>query len=205
MKAYPSIPSSNGNSFYEFDAYIFDKIDGSNLRMEWTKKRGWFKFGTRTRLFDSTDSVFAKAIPLWKNGTGVALEQIAIDNKWQHLIAYAEFWGPKSFAGTHELEDQHHLTLFDICIDKKGILGPRDFLRFCDKLDTARYLGQKRWTRGFVDCVKRGEIEGVTFEGVVGKGGTGHELRRAKAKTQVWIDAVRGRLDPIIAQQILNS
>lgn len=58
MKQYPSINSSNGQSFKEFVADVFDKLDGSNLRFEWSKKQGWYKFGTRHRLFDNTDPVF---------------------------------------------------------------------------------------------------------------------------------------------------
>lgn len=205
MKSYPSIPSSVGNSFFEFKAHVFDKLDGSNLRFEWTRKKGWYKFGTRTRLFDHTDPVFASAIPLWQNTTGAALEKIARDNKWDHLLAFAEFWGPSSFAGLHNSEESHKLSLFDICIDKRGISGPREFLKYCDALEIPRYLGQVNWTREFVASVKRGEIEGVTFEGVVGKAGQGHELLMAKAKTQIWIDAVRGKFDEKTAASLIDS
>ena len=45
MKTYPSIARSSGQSFREFDAHVFEKIDGSNLRFEWSEKRGWHKSG----------------------------------------------------------------------------------------------------------------------------------------------------------------
>lgn len=204
MKSYPSISSAVGNSFFEFKAHIFDKLDGSNLRFEWTRKKGWYKFGTRTRLFDHTDQVFASAIPLWQNTTGLALEKVARDNKWDHLLAFAEFWGPNSFAGLHDPDEPHKLSLFDICINKKGISGPKEFLDYCGNLEICRYLGQVNWTREFVASVKRGEVDGITFEGVVGKAGSGHELMMSKAKTQKWIDAVKGKFDEATAAKILN-
>lgn len=46
------------------------------------------------------------------------------------------------------------------------------------------------WTRGYIDLVRQGQIEGVTSEGVVAKLATRGEIIRAKAKTQVWIDRV---------------
>lgn len=54
MKQYPSI---NGQISYEFPVYVWDKLDGSNIRAEWSKKNGFYKFGTRERLLDSTDKV----------------------------------------------------------------------------------------------------------------------------------------------------
>ena len=66
MKSYPSVASSRGSQFRAFKAHVFDKIDGSNLRFEWSPKRGWYKFGTRKRLFDETDEVFGPAVRLWK-------------------------------------------------------------------------------------------------------------------------------------------
>ena len=47
MKSYPSIPKF---SFGDIKLHTFDKLDGSNLRFEWTKKKGWYKFGTRSWL-----------------------------------------------------------------------------------------------------------------------------------------------------------
>ena len=63
MKEYPSIPNSNGQSFENLGSvHLFDKLDGSNLRMEGTKKRGWFKFGSRTQMIDETSEQFGAAI-----------------------------------------------------------------------------------------------------------------------------------------------
>ncbi len=40
MKSYPSILGSTGQNFTEFDSFVFDKADGSNLRFEFSKKQG---------------------------------------------------------------------------------------------------------------------------------------------------------------------
>ena len=203
MKSYPSIPSSVGTSFFEMTAHVFDKIDGSNLRFEWTAKSGWYKYGTRNRLFDETDEVFGTAIELWKNTSGAELEKVALTNKWKHLLAFAEFHGPNSFAGYHDPADPKQLTIFDIAVNKQGFLDPRDFLAYCGHLNIPRYLGKIHWTRDFVECVKKGEVEGITFEGVVGKTMKGKELLMSKAKTQKWLDAVHAKFDPKTAANLI--
>lgn len=105
MKSYPSILNCTGSNFREFDSYMFDKIDGSNLRFEWARKTGWSKFGTRHRLFDETDKDFGAAIPLFLNSLSEPLEKIIKDNRWEKVIVFCEFWGKNSFAGKHNPQD----------------------------------------------------------------------------------------------------
>lgn len=205
MKPYPSILPSTGQKFREFDAYVFDKLDGSNLRFEWTRKVRWSKFGTRTRLFDHTDPDFGLAIPLFQVGWQEDLTRVAVDNRWDHLVVFMEFWGPNSFAGKHDRDDMKTLTLFDACPNKRGLLGPKEFLDKFDHLRTPRFFGIHKWTRGFVDRIKTGEYKGITFEGVVGKGGSGHKLVMSKAKTQGWIDKVMSQYGEDEGRKIVES
>ena len=193
MKLYPSINSSNGASFKEFEAYVFEKLDGSNLRFEWDKKKGWNKYGTRHRLFDETDEVFGEAIPLFLNILADPLHTIFNKSKYESVVVFAEFFGENSFAGLHEPNDEKFLKLFDIAPCKKGILGPEEFLDVYGNLDIAKFLGVHHWTKDFVDVVRKGEFEGASFEGVIGKAGAGHKLIISKAKNQAWIDKVRER------------
>jgi hypothetical protein len=187
MKQYPSIP----RRFEEFTAHVWDKLDGSNLRFEWSRKRGWHKAGTRTRLFDATDPVFGEALGVFDAVWAAPLADLFKRQRCDHAVAFLEFWGPGSFAGNHVAGSPKTLTLFDVAVQKQGLLDPAVFHAMFGKFEhTPRYLGIHRWTRGFVERVRAGEIAGVTFEGVVGKGGTGHAQVRAKAKTQAWIDAV---------------
>ncbi len=63
MKKYFSIP---GPSKAPNDHCIaFYKYDGSCIRVEWTKKNGWCKYGSRTVLIDHTSPV-ANAINIFK-------------------------------------------------------------------------------------------------------------------------------------------
>jgi hypothetical protein len=206
MKQYPSIQGSGGQRFREFEAYVFDKLDGSNLRMEWTRKAGWNKFGTRTRLFDENDLDFGSAIPIFRRDWELPLTEVARLQRWNHLVVFMEFWGEKSFAGKHDTADQKKLTLFDACADKKGLLGPRDFLDAFDGLATPKFFGIFKWTRGFVDRVRSGtEPAGLTFEGVVGKAGSRHELIMAKAKTQAWVDKVLAQYGEAEGRKLVES
>lgn len=204
MKAYPSILNSNGNNFREFNAHVFDKLDGSNLRFEWAKKSGWYKYGTRTRLFDQSDKDFGCAIPLFHEKIANGVEKVAIDNRWDRLIVFCEFYGDNSFAGKH-LDEPKKLAIIDVDVYKKCIIGPSQFIKLFSHLDIPNYLGIHNWTRGFVEQVRNNEIDGITFEGVVGKAGEGHKLIMRKAKTQTWIDKVHSVYSQEDAEKIINS
>lgn len=192
MKDYPSIPLSKGQKFQEIpNAHVFDKLDGSSMRSEWTKKRGWYKHGRRRGLLDDSNPALVVVPEMFERSFAESLARVAVKNKWQHLIVFYEFWGDQSIAGLHFQDDEKHLTLFDAAADKKGIIGPKDFRKiFESEVETAAFLGIHNFTRGFAKRVRDGEVEGITFEGVVAKAGSGHTLVRAKAKTQRWIDRV---------------
>ncbi len=217
MKDYPAIPQSIGTEFREIpNAYVFDKLDGSNLRFEWSSKTGWYKFGTRTRLFDENDWQFGRAIPLFHQTLGDPIAKIATDQRWGRVIVFAESYGPKSFAGRHHDSDNlpldadgdMKLELIDVNPYKRGILGPAEYLKlFGNKVPMAAFLGRHNWTRGFVERVWNQEIPGITFEGVVGKSGDGknHDLVMAKAKTKAWIDKVKSLYTVEDAEKIIKS
>lgn len=100
MKTYPSI---EGSKYPNSKCIAFKKYDGSNLRWEWRRKRGFFKFGTRTRLFDESDEVFGESIKIFFNTYAEDLEKIFIDSRMaEPITSFTEFFGPSSFAGLHE-------------------------------------------------------------------------------------------------------
>lgn len=202
MKEYPSIQTG---CVRRFRAHVFDKIDGSNLRFEWTRKRGWFKWGTRNRLFDETDPVFGSAVALFHDGLAAPVADIAKAQRWDKLVVFAEFHGPHSFAGIHLPEDPKSLTMFDASPLRKGILPPAKFLKLFGHLEIAKFLGIEDWNRDYADRVRRGEVEGVTFEGVVAKGVVDRELVMEKAKTRAWVEKVKALHTPEQAKQILES
>jgi len=198
MKAYPSIP----RNVPEFKAHVFDKIDGSSIRSEWSKKSGWYKHGRRNGLLDSSNPHLEEALPeLFMLTLAEPLAKLATDKKWKHLIVFYEFWGEQSIAGLHYDGDPKFCTLFDAAIDKRGIIGPKSFRNHFEGIvPTAKFLGIHNWTSGFVERIRLGDLEGIMFEGVVGKAvrrskwgpkSASENIIRAKAKTQAWKDRVR--------------
>ena len=192
MKEYLSIQRSTGTLFREIPgAYIWDKLDGSSCRSEWTRKAGWFKHGRRHGLLDDSNPQLAEVPALFESLLAEPLTRLAHNQRWQHLIVFYEFWGGKSIAGLHTPGDTKYLTVFDAAANKQGFLGPRAFREtFEGVVETPRFLGIENWTRGFVECVRLSQVEGITFEGVVAKAGIKHDIVRAKAKTQAWVDEV---------------
>jgi hypothetical protein len=184
---------------------IFDKLDGSSMRSEWSRKRGFFKHGRRSGLLDDSNPALLEVPDLFNELLAKTLDSLARGLGWEHLIVFYEFWGVKSLGGIHVADDPKFLTVFDAAVNKKGILGPSDFRRaFEGMVPTPKFLGTYNFTRGFADEVRRGGVEGITFEGVVAKAGSGHDIVRAKAKTQKWIDAIRA-MHGAKAESIINS
>lgn len=216
MKAYPSIPRSTGTSFQEIrGAHLFDKLDGSNLRFEWSRRRRqWVKFGTRTRLFDERDWQFGRAIRIFSETLADPVAKVAVDQRWEDVVVFAEHWGPRSFAGCHHDADnlpldpdaEMRVDLIDVAPHRQGLLGPAEYLRLFEGLPMAKYLGIQNWTRGFVERVWAGDVPGITLEGVVGKAGSGrsHDLVMAKAKTKAWVDRVLALHSPEDARRLID-
>ncbi len=170
MKQYPTIlPSDKAPIGKQCIAFV--KYDGSNLRWEWSPKRGWYKYGTRTRLFNETDEIFGEAIPIFQDTLGpeIARRIKDIERSVQSAIVFTEFFGPNSFTGLHEPSDKKELKLFDVNLYKRGIMGPRDFVKnFGDLSFAAEVVYQGNLTSEFIKDVRDGKYPVV--EGVVAKG-----------------------------------
>ena len=204
MKSYPSIIRVD-EAGWDRDLYTFDKLDGSNLRFEWSRKTGWYKFGTRKRLIDKNDPVFGPAIPLFMETLAEPLAEIAHNNKWINIVAFAEFWGSKSLAGRHVENDPKTLTLFDVSIYRHGMLGPKEFLKHFKYLNIPKFFGVQKWNKTFVEQVRTSAIEGITFEGVVGKFGDYDDLTLVKCKTNNWLEAIKRLYSEDEARRLINS
>lgn len=198
MKQFPSIPHVEG--FHGQPCIAFYKYDGSNLRFEWSKKRGWYKFGTRQRMFDKTDEVFGEAIDVFLNTYGSSLPEVFKKDKLfrnaQQVIAFVEFFGERSFAGQHIDGDPKKVVLIDVNIHKRGIISPHEFVESFGHLPVAQALYQGPLTPSFETAVRKGEIPNLN-EGVICKGGSGHKLWMCKIKT----DAYREKLKQVYADR----
>lgn len=193
MKSYPSIPQFDLAADSGMRLHTFAKLDGSNLRFEWSAKRGWYKVGTRDQLLDSNNPVFAPALPIFQCDLAEPLERLARAQRWLALVCFCEYWGEHSFAGQHDPADEMRLSVIDLSPYKVGILGPERFLRLTDGLPVAPYLGERVWNERFALEVRAGELSGMSFEGVVGKAGDRHQIQMRKLKSTAWVARVRER------------
>lgn len=207
MKTYPSIAHSSKAP--RKPCYIFVKYDGSNIRFEYSKKRGWYKFGTRRLLFDET-SPFGPAIPLFKEKYADDLEKVFKTSKLFHgvdgVTVFCEWFGAKSFAGQHDENDPKNLVLFDVNPNKKGFLGPKEFLDEFGHLKVAELIEFGHMNDELINHVRTENFDVVDFrskydiktevpEGVICKGGSGklHDLWMCKIKSQRYYDELKKR------------
>ncbi len=195
MKSYPSIAFAKqmlSKVPGEQNWFVFDKIDGSNIRAEWSKKKGWHRFGTRRRLLDETDTQFGSAVGLVMEQAD-AFEKVFREQRYESAIVFFEYWGDSSFCGTHKEDEEHRVTLIDVAPFKKGILMPKEFLKLFGDFDHAPLLHQGTIDADFVESVAAGNFEGVSSEGVVCKTHARKTLKPImfKVKTRKWLSELR--------------
>lgn len=197
MKIYPSVVRGWRKRPENEVVYAFDKLDGTNIRAEWNrKKKGFWKFGTRQLLIDDSHGDFGEAVPLVKSKYERDLHDIFMKQGYQKVICFFEFYGKSSFAGTH-YDEKHFVTLFDVSPHKKGLLEPKTFLKAYGHLEIPKMLFHGIPTREFIEEVRDGELEGMTFEGVVCKGkyvSPGLPLLY-KLKNKAWFKRLRNKCD----------
>ena len=211
MQQYQSIDGSS-KAPLGVPCIAFYKYDGSNLRFEWSPKQGWHKFGTRRQLFDASDPVFGPAIPIFMSGMGdeIVRRVKSVDRGIQRITAFAEYLGPKSFAGKHEPDDTMMLRLIDVFLFKKGLIPPRQFVKLFDDMQdpngnawaSARVLYDGTLNKQFIADVRAGKYTdefaapGFVPEGVVAKG----EWGMVKIKT----DAYFNKLNEVYGTEYRN-
>jgi hypothetical protein len=195
LKTYPSIPRCPQP--LDISAYVFTKYDGSNLRFEWSRKTGWYKFGTRHRMIDKTDRAFGSVIKLFKTTIGPDLESTLRSN-WpgaRSFLVFCEYFGQSSFAGQHVSDEPKELRLIDVNPFQQGIIGPEEFIQvFGDKPYAAKFLGEHLLDANYIDSIRNAEsIEDTHYEGVIAKWGERHNLQMTKIKTLRWLNDVKLR------------
>ena len=193
MKHYPSIPKFM--DIYD-DVYAFDKLDGSQIRAEYNNKKGFYKFGSRNQLIDRFTDPWGLAVKLVNDKYSIGIDEVCRKMGWKDAICFFEFWGPSSFAGTHNFADDEPLTvtLFDVNPYKQGILEPKEFIHYFGHLDIPKVLYQGPVNTELFDKVKQSTLPGMTFEGVVCKGPSQTAARMPsmfKIKSQAWLDKLR--------------
>jgi hypothetical protein len=194
MKTYPKIEYLT-DKFIGKKFWAFDKLDGSNLRFEWNKKRGWYKFGTRKTMISEIDPNFGSAIPLFLEKYGDDLESI-FRKKYptaQSVIVFGEYLGDNSFAGQHLQTDKKDIILFDVNLYKKGFINPQEFIDNFGHLDIPKLVYNDIFDLEFVESIKINNYN--LKEGVICKGinkTKGEDLIwMTKIKTNQWLESVK--------------
>lgn len=185
---------------------MFVKYDGSQIRYSWSRKKGWYKFGTRKTLLDETHKVFGTAVQLFRERYADGIAKVFTTSKFfrsvDQAIVFCEWYGRYSFAGEHKPDDPKNLILFDVNPHKKGIVEPKRFLDEFGHLEVAECLWVGDLSDEVIQSVRDGtfpveskyEIRSEIPEGVVCKGGEGpHKLWFCKIKTQQYYDILRNR------------
>lgn len=184
--------------------YAFTKYDGSNLRWEWSPKKGWYKFGTRHQLFDAKTPIYGPAVEIFQDSMGETIANLikALYGKnVERITAFTEFFGPNSFAGNHVEGDPMSLKLFDVSIFKKGFMSPKDFNKIFGADGKDRYVDTYPWvaqleytgpfTSEFIEDIRNDKYP--VNEGVVCKGGEGHNIWRTKVKSLTYLEKLKAR------------
>lgn len=171
MKQYHTISKDIIKGEY---SYLFDKLDGSNIRAEWSRKKGFHKFGSKTELIDKSHLLLGKAPELVLNKYNEDMSRILFKERVEKSLCFFEFHGSSSFAGNHNLNDADlTVTLIDISIHPKGIIRPKDFLKLTENIDHAKLLYEGFLNQEIIDSIRAGTLPNMTFEGVIGKTNSG--------------------------------
>lgn len=198
MKKYTSIPTFNEGMLEDpalvGKVYLFDKIDGSNIRAEWNSKKGFYKFGSRNKLISDDSFILNKSINLIKSKEGI-LSEILKQNNLQQVVLFFEFFGPNSCFGQHKNDDEHEVKLIDCSVYKKGYMSADKFVDIFGNVGIPNYK-REYLTENVVDFIQRGLYDCFGREGVVVKGKYSKSLGMpfmAKIKRHSWYDELRTR------------
>jgi hypothetical protein len=189
MKPYPSISTRIRP---DVPIYAFDKLDGSQVRVEWAPKSGFVHFGSRKRALDESHPWLGQAIPLVRDKYEADVHRVLSVRKVRSAVLFLEFLGSRSFAGRH-VDEAHDVVLLDVATFGRGLVPPDEFLAMFEHVHTAKLLYRGHVDREFVAAVRAGSLPGLTSEGVVCKS-TEQERRvpiMFKIKSQAWLDRLR--------------
>jgi len=198
MKAYDTIDYFGDN--WGLPIIGFDKLDGSNLRFEYSQKRGFYKFGTRNMMIDETHEQFGFAINLFKEKYNEGLSKLFKTKDYRNTLAFvcfAELLGTKSAFGQHEFgNDTFDVTLIDVSQYKKGFVPPKQFVKDFGPLGIPRVVYEGNLNKELVQRVKVNEFglsEGLVAKGVVRTKKGVDQIYSCKIKTDDWFERLRAK------------
>jgi hypothetical protein len=209
MKQYPKIEYYNKGIFGQ-PIIAFDKLDGSNIRCEWSRKRGWYKFGTKGVLIDRNSERFSETIPLFLEKYGDSLPKVFVDRykKVENFVVFSEYVGPNSFAGVHVPDDKMDIVLFDVNQYKRGFITPWEFVERFGHLDIPKIVYEGKFNEQLIEDVRQNKYglkEGVIAKGLYKTKKDGEIIWQVKIKTLEWLSVIKSRLGEKALLEELNN
>ena len=203
MKIYPTIPYYG--DYWNLPIYAFDKCDGSNVKFEYSKKRGFYKFGTKNMMIDKTHSEYGFVIDLFLNKYSDGLDKVFRTKTYRDtlsFVCFAELKGKNSSFGQHRFfDDVFDITLFDVLPYNKDFIPPGHFIDDFGHLGIPKLIYTGNLNREFVNRVKDNEFdleEGVVCKGVIKKD---KRLYYCKIKTNKWLDELKSHYPQLYEQE----
>lgn len=183
----------------------FDKIDGSNIRVKYTNKRGFDLFGSRNQLLDSSHPHLGGVVAVFNTKYKDILEEYfrKFYPKEKEIIVFGEYYGPNSFAGVHvDPLDQMDFHLFDVLFVRTytEFLLPQEFIKLVGKLGsgihTPKIVYEGNLTDQFIKDVRDNKFslnEGVICKGTSRLGSFRGKVWMAKIKTTAYLQRLRAK------------
>lgn len=184
---------------YGLPIIAFDKLDGSNIRIEYSQKRGFYKFGTRKTMFDEKSQPFGFVVKLFKDKYEKALTEIFKSKEYRNILSfvcYFEVYGKKSMFGQHDFEnDVFDLTLIDVDRYKKGMIPPKEFVKTFKEVGIPNIIYEGNLNKEFIQSIKDRTdlIEGVICKGLVKTRKGVEQIYHCKIKTTQWFEELRNK------------
>lgn len=208
MKSYDKIQYWNQGLFGE-DCVCFDKIDGSNFRAEFSRKRGFYKYGSRSIMIDRSSEHLGSGIDIFLNKYSEDLNRIFRDkySRVDSFVVFGEFIGENSFAGQHVDSDVKDVILFDINQYKRGIITPYEFLENFGHLHIPSIVYEGEYDIDLISHIRENKTlkEGVIAKGILRRKNNKEEAWMTKIKTDIWLKKVKEKFGEKYLMEELNN
>jgi len=187
----------------------FDKLDGSNIRVEYSHKRGFYKFGTRKMMIDQNTQPFGVAVNLFLEKYNESLSRVFKSKEYRNILSFvcfAEFVGKKSAFGMHDFQnDTFDIVLFDVDQYKKGFIPPKQFVKDFVECGIPRIVYEGNLNREFVGRVKDNDFnlsEGVVAKGLIKTKKGVPQIYSCKIKTNDWFERLKNKSPEMFDEEI---
>jgi hypothetical protein len=176
----------------------FDKLDGSNLRFKWTSKRGFDTFGTRTQTINIDTPLYGNGVKFFLKNQAPILDSHFRKNypNTREIIVFGEFYGPNSFAGNHQENEDQKVTVFDILLGHKNreFVKPKQLIKeFGSIIELPKVIYEGNLNEEFINDVRENKYslnEGVIVKGTTNNGAFRGKMWQCKIKTKNYLERI---------------